>query len=150
MEAGACTCGLGLVRCGAFSEAVATLDWPIRLWVLWLTIAMVAAPLLLLIWRETRMTGLIVLASTVAVMVLMQVFFRQVGFVRLLGLPHLIVWGPLAVYLWLRLRGGIAARAPRAVLVVFLASILVSLAFDLADVIRYALGERASMAAGAR
>lgn len=127
-----------------FTEAVATQPDIIRLWVLWMTVAMVVVPLVLLGWQETRMTGWVVLASTVAVMVLMQALFQLVGFTRLLGLAHVIVWGPLAIWLARRL-GGIGARVPRVAIWVFLVTIGVSLVFDVMDVARYAAGDRASL-----
>lgn len=128
------------------SESIQTLPDAIRIWVLWLSVAMVATPAILLVWRETRRDGLVVLLSTVAVVVLMQLLYAQLGFVRLLGLPHLVVWTPLAIYLVIRLRRGMGPRLPRLATLVFLASIGVSLAFDYADVIRYAAGERGPIA----
>lgn len=128
-----------------FAEAVATLPDALRLWVLWLTVAMAATPLLLLIWRETRRLGAVIAAANVLVAVAMHALHAQIGFVRLLGLPHVAVWTPL---LWLcvaRLRRGVAAPVPRGALAVFAASIAVSLVFDYVDVARWLAGERAPM-----
>lgn len=52
---------------------------------------------------------------------------------------------PLAVYLAMRLREGIVPALPRIVIWIFLASILVSLAFDYTDLLRWLLGERGAM-----
>jgi len=132
----------------SFSEAVATMPDAIRLWVLWLTIVMVVAPVALMVDRTARREGLVVLVSTVAVMVSMQALHAAVGFVRLLGLPHVIVWTPLAVWLVRRLRVAPLSRPAQATIGVFLASILFSLVFDFADVARYLAGDRAPMAGG--
>ncbi|HKL45683.1 MAG TPA: hypothetical protein VJ906_05525 [Roseovarius sp.] len=128
-----------------FSDAVATLPAFLRLWVLWLTIVMIAVPLVLLAWRQTRRDGVVILAASVAVVVSMHWLYAQVGFVRLLGLPHVLIWTPLAVYLAMRLREGIVPAPPRIVIWIFLASILVSLAFDYTDLLRWLLGEREAM-----
>jgi len=130
----------------SFADAVQTMPVPLRLWVLWLTVAMVAAPVLLLPFRAARRDGVIVLASTVAVMVSMQALYGAVGFVRLLGLPHVVIWGPLAAWLAFRLRDGALPPPARAVMLVFLLTIGVSLVFDVIDVARWLAGDRASMA----
>jgi hypothetical protein len=129
----------------SFAEAVQTMSVPLRLWVLWLTVAMVMAPLVLLLFRGARRDGLVVLASTVAVMVSMQLFYQAVGFVRLLGLPHVAIWGPLAVWLAFRLGDDALPRPARVVLGVFLLTICVSLVFDVIDVVRWFAGDRDSM-----
>jgi len=128
-----------------FSDAVNTMPDAIRLWVLWLTIAMIVTPLILLIFRQTRRDGVVVALSSVAVIVSMQALYAQVGFVRLLGLPHVLIWTPLAIYLALRLWRAPLPRAAQAVIGVFLASIAVSLVFDYIDVVRYIAGDRAPM-----
>lgn len=106
---------------------------------------MIAVPLILLAWRQTRRDGLFILMASVAVVVSMHWLYAQVGFVRLLGLPHVMISTPLAVYLAMRLREGIVPALPRIVIWIFLASILVSLAFDYTDLLRWLLGERGAM-----
>jgi hypothetical protein len=127
------------------ADAIATQGDVLRFWVLWLTTVMLAAPLLLLVFRETRRDGIVGLAAALAVMVSMQWLYTQVGFVRLLGLPHVVIWTPLALYLLVRLRTGRMPAAARAVTWGLLVSIVVSLAFDYIDVIRWLLGERGSL-----
>ena len=64
------------------------------------------------------------------------------GYVRLLGLPHLIFWIPLVIYLILRVCRGTPIETPyRQVLYVLIGTLLISLAFDAQDVVRYLLGE---------
>lgn len=131
-----------------FADAIAGQGPVLRLWVLWLTIIMLAAPVVLLLFRGTRRDGVVGLAAAFAVMISMQWLYTQVGFVRLLGLPHVLIWTPLAIYLLVRLRTGRMPAPARAVTWVFLLSILVSLAFDYVDVIRWLLGERGALLAG--
>lgn len=130
------------------ADAVATQGPVLRLWVLWLLVIMLAAPAVLLLFRNTRVDGVIGLAAAFAIMISMQWLYAQVGFVRLLALPHVAVWTPLAIYLFLRLRGGRMPAVAKAVTWLFLLSILVSLAFDYADMIRWFLGERGSLLPG--
>ncbi len=69
--------------------------------------------------------------------------YATVGFVRLLGVVHVVLWTPLAFYLW-RQRDAWRMRetlAGKWVALLFV-TIVVSLAFDYADVIRYLAGER--------
>jgi hypothetical protein len=127
------------------ADAIATQGDVLRFWVLWLSTVMLAAPLLLLVFRDTRRDGIVGLAAALAVMVSMQWLYTQVGFVRLLGLPHVVIWTPLALYLLVRLRGGRMPALARVVTWALLLSIVVSLAFDYIDVIRWLLGERGSL-----
>ena len=131
----------------SFSEHVALTPVPVRLWVLWLTVAMVAAPVVLLLWRETRRTGLAVAAVNLANAAAMQALFAEAGFTRLLGLPHLVFWTPLLLLCVRRLQRGVAAAPPRVGLAAFAATVAVSLVFDAVDVARWLLGERAPMVA---
>lgn len=128
-----------------FQEALATQpDW-IRLWVLWLLLSANAMWIVLLIMPGARRDGLLILAVNVVMGFAMSALYEEIGYVRLLGLPHLIFWGPLLVYLALRLKRGAYDRIAGGVVAVGIVTLSVSLAIDLVDVIRYLLGERASM-----
>ena len=72
--------------------------------------------------------------------------YDQLGYVKLLGLPHILFWTPLAVYLFATFRKPQLTKAPKIIIALILATILISLAFDYTDVIRYALGERTPLA----
>lgn len=88
---------------------------------------------------EARWT-LVAMAFTFPSMIAL---YSIVGYVRLLGLIHVIFWTPLAIYLWRR-RGEWGSRehlADKWILLLF-ATILLSLAFDYSDLIRYLLGDR--------
>ncbi|SLN66960.1 hypothetical protein ROJ8625_03414 [Roseivivax jejudonensis] len=133
----------------SFADAVATLPDAVRLWVLWLTIMMVAAPLVLLIFGESRRAGAVILVANVAVAVAMHLLYARVGMVRLLGLPHLLIWGPLLVWLSGELRAVSWRIVPRVVAMIFALSIAVSLIFDAIDVVRWIYGDRGALTGAA-
>lgn len=103
----------------------------------------------LLFSKPTRRDSLLIVLSSVIIIIAMGWLFRQLGFVRLLGIVHLVVWTPLAIYFWKRLNDPAITAPFRQFIWVFLATISISLAFDTLDVIRYILGERASLVPGA-
>ncbi|PHR91337.1 MAG: hypothetical protein COA69_12565 [Robiginitomaculum sp.] len=85
-----------------------------------------------------------VLLSMLIVMPLMMLAYQYWGFEKILGIVHVVIWGPLMVYLWKRrqdwhVRQTISGKW----LVVLFCTIAVSLIFDVADVARYLLGHRA-------
>ena len=127
------------------SEAIATQGPALRIWVAWMGVAMVATPVILLAYKDSRRDGIVAAGALVANLMFMQWLYGQVGYVRLLGLPHVMIWTPLAAYLWLRLRQGDLPRLPRIAATVFLITMLISLVFDYVDVARWLLGDRASL-----
>ncbi len=66
----------------------------------------------------------------------------QLGYVRLLGLPHIVVWTPLVVFLLRQSRRAEMPAMARHILYVIVAAMIISLAFDYVDVARYLMGER--------
>ena len=117
----------------------------IQIWFYWLGIAIVATPIILAFSKPTRRDSLIVLLTNIAVIVSMGWLFRQIGYVRLLGIVHIILWTPLFIYLFRRAKNGEMKLLFRLVIWLFVATLAVSLTFDYIDVGRYLLGERASM-----
>ena len=117
----------------------------IRFWFYWLGYVIVATPLILAFSKATRRDALIVLLTNISVIVAMGWLYRQIGYVRLLGVVHVILWTPLFVYLFNRAKNGELTLAFRLVIWVFVATLAVSLAFDYVDVVRYLLGERDSI-----
>ena len=129
-----------------FDDYVALYPLWVRVWLNWMLVALALGSLVPLIFRGSRRDGLIVLVTNVAAVLLMNLLFAEVGFVRLLGVVHVVLWTPLAVYLWRRLRGGVSMHRIAAIaLWVFLVTIVISLGFDYVDVVRYLLGDRGSM-----
>lgn len=131
-----------------FSEAVAAQPQWLQLWLTWLGPAVVVIPVLLLFWGQTRYFALILLIATLAGIASILWLFNLQGYTRLLGLPHLIIWIPAMWFMIQALRGHLPV-IPRILMVVLLATITISLAFDIVDVARYVLGERGSMVPGA-
>ncbi len=118
----------------------------LQYWLIWLTIGSMALPVALLFWRSTRMAALAAIATGVGSELGIFWLFDRMGYVKLLGLPHIILWTPLAIYLaWLLKRSDIP-KWPRWIAMIVLATIVISLAFDYADALRYVLGERTPFA----
>jgi len=117
----------------------------IRIWFYWLGIAIVATPIILALSKATRRDALIVFLTNISVIVAMGWLFRQIGYVRLLGIVHVILWTPLFIYLLSRAKNGEMTLPFRLVIWIFVVTLAVSLAFDYVDVMRYLLGERDSM-----
>ena len=117
----------------------------IRFWFYWLGYVIVATPLILAFSKATRRDALIVLLTNISVIVAMGWLYRQIGYVRLLGIGHVFLWTPLFIYLFGRAKNGEMALPFRLVIWAFVATLAVSLAFDYVDVVRYLLGERDSM-----
>ncbi|OBY24659.1 hypothetical protein [Leisingera sp. JC1] len=123
-------------------EAIATQPLWVQIWVNILFLGAFVLPLALLIWKPSRLAGLVTVAASVLAAGGVYWLYGQLGYVRLLGLPHVILWTPLAVWLWRqRMRADMPVWPQRIILVVY-AVIAVSLAFDYVDVARYLLGER--------
>ena len=75
--------------------------------------------------------------------------YQQLGYVKLLGLAHIVAWTPLAIHLWFKLRSPHVTRAPRIIIGVVLATIMFSLVFDYVDAARYIAGDRTPLAVAA-
>ena len=103
---------------------------------------MAVLPLALLIWPQSRKVGVIAVAASILTGAAVYGMFRQMGYVKLLGLPHLLIWGPLAFYLFRKQAKDAMPIAARWIIRVILVTLLISLAFDVVDVLRYILGER--------
>jgi len=129
----------------SFEEAIATQPQWVQYWLNWMGLVIVATFATLLFSKTTRRDSVIILATMVAAYFSMIWLYQQLGFVRLLGVVHVILWTPLAIYLWNRLKNPEITTPFRQIIWLFLATITVSLMFDFADVVRYVLGERASM-----
>ncbi len=84
--------------------------------------------------------ALLVIALTMPTMLFL---FAQLGYVRLLGAVHVVFWSPFVIYLWRRRNSWrVKETLSGKWIVVLFITMIASLAFDYADVIRYALGER--------
>ena len=129
-----------------FNEAMFTLasGWQ-TVWLYWMSFAIIVTPLVLVFSKATRRDAVIVLLTNIAMLVGMGWVYEQMGYVRLLGIVHVILWTPLFVYLFLRAKNGEMPLLCRLVIWMFVATLAVSLVFDYTDAARYLLGERDSM-----
>ena len=118
----------------------------LSIWLPILLFGSILLPLSLLIWKETRVAAIIGLVASVLGMLGIGMMYERMGYVRLLGLPHIIFWTPLAFYFWNRIMSGELRQFPRIVMMVSLVIISISLAFDYVDVIRYIAGEKTPLA----
>jgi hypothetical protein len=112
----------------------------------WINILLLGAfilPLALLIWKQSRVAGLLTLLASAIAGMSINMLFNSMGYVKLLGLPHLVFWTPLLVFLYFQTKRPDMPAWPRRIMFVVMGVIAISLAFDFVDVARYILGERA-------
>lgn len=119
------------------SEGIDSMPVGWRLWIYWL-MAVNMASILFILRREGLITLLVWIANVVT-MTLMAEYF---GFVRLLGLSHLVWWIPLLIYLARRLRDIPLRTWLGRWIVVLMLTNSVSLVFDSIDVAGYLAGDR--------
>jgi len=130
----------------SLAEAMATEPLWLRTWIQVLIVANLGAVLFVVgrtdgRWR-VRPEPIAILVAFAAAGISMGALYEQVGYVRLLGLAHLVFWGP--VFAWtLLVRRGLHPR--RSAFGVYLRFYLViagiSLAIDALDVVRYLAGD---------
>ena len=120
-------------------------DGPQTFWLYWISFDIAITPLVLVFSKATRLDALIVFLTNLAMFVGMAWIYDQMGYVRMMGIVHVILWTPLLIYLFLRAKNGEMPLLCRLVMWMFAATLAVSLAFDYTDVVRYLLGERESM-----
>lgn len=126
-----------------FQEATAQLPTWVQIWLNILLLGAFILPLTLLIWKQTRVAAIItLLASGLAAFAIMSMY-DKIGLVRLLGLPHIILWTPLVIYLIKQSQRTDMPSAPKWIIRIISATIVISLVFDYYDVIRYFLGDTA-------
>jgi hypothetical protein len=121
-----------------FFKAVLRMPKP---WVAWLALLMIVNMVVPIFFIET-LEAQVVLATLLASAVLMMFIFAQKGFVRLLGLGH-VLWIPLLLWLSGRIDFTDASTGLDRWLVAITVLNGLSLVIDVVDVIRYAKGERA-------
>ncbi len=126
-----------------FSKGILRMSWPIKLWVTLLVVANGVVPLFFLQRIEAQAVLVVMLVGAT----LMSLFTGRFGFTRIVGLGH-ILWIPLLGWLAFRL-GQIPAEDAFGLWVrgVMLLNAL-SLVLDIADVVRYAAGDRKELVVG--
>lgn len=95
-------------------------------------------------WRP-RYEAIAIIAAFLMASQFMDYLYGQYGYVRLLGLAHIVFWTP--VYAWIFTHRKDYASAPYfyKFVIFYLVMAGISLTIDLIDVARYALGETGSM-----
>jgi len=91
-------------------------------------------------WR-VRLESLAILLSFVAAAVFMTWLYTQVGYVRPLGVAHLVFWSPVYVWVLLRRRALQSEGLFGKYVLRYLVVAGISLVIDLIDLIRYLLGD---------
>ena len=129
-----------------FNEAMFTLatGW-MTVWLYWMAFAIAVTPLVLIFSKATRLDAVIVFLTNLAMFIGMAWIYELMGYVRLMGIVHVILWTPLFIYLIYRARKGEMPLICRLAMWMFVATLAISLMFDYTDVMRYMLGERDSM-----
>ena len=128
------------------AEAMATEPLWLRAWIQLLIVAHLAAVLFVVgrvdgRWR-VRPEPIAILVGFVAAGVSMGALYEEVGYVRLLGLAHLVFWGPVFAWILLSRRQRHPLRSAfGAYLRFYLAIASISLAIDAIDVVRYLAGD---------
>jgi hypothetical protein len=127
------------------NEAIATEPTWLQAWVMVLVVVNLAA-LLFVIGRhdgrwQVRSEPIAIAVSFVAAGMFMGWLYEQVGYVRLLGLAHLVFWGPVWIWIFNR-RRAIGTQAWFGTYVrVYLVIAGASLVVDAVDVMRHLLGD---------
>jgi len=84
------------------------------------------------------------LTAWFANIIIILTLFGTFGYVRLLGLSHILVWTPLLIYLWRERKPFSEESLAGKYLYWFMFVALASLIFDYIDLVRYMLGDVAA------
>ncbi len=122
------------------SQAIGLQSTWVQYWLYVLIFSIVVLPLTLLIWRQTRISAIITIAASFLAGFGVSRIYDQLGYVKLLGLPHIVLWTPLAYYLFRQIKREDVTEWPRRIMMLVLAAFVLSLVFDYVDVLRYVLG----------
>ena len=125
-----------------FQDAVAHQPLWVRLWLVWFLFGVLVLPFALLIWKQSRIVVLAAIIADIPAGLGTAWIYQHMGYVKLLGLAHIFFWTPLAVYLYMQLKRSDLPQWPRWIITVVLVTLVISLAFDYTDALRYLLGER--------
>jgi len=123
-------------------EAIASQDAWIGIWTNVLLVCAIGLPLVLLIWEPSRVAGMVTALGTVVSGMAMNWLYGELGYVKLLGLPHIIIWVPVVWFLLAQARRTDMPAWPKRIMWVIITALCVSLVFDVVDVARYLLGAR--------
>ena len=111
-------------------------------WVKALGLFAFVLPLTLIFWKQSQIAGILTVTASIAGHIGLVKIYDRMGYVKLLGLPHIIFWTPLSAYLLIQILKPDMPIEPKAIMIIVLVVILISLIFDLVDLIRYISGNR--------
>jgi len=123
-------------------EAIALQPAWIGTWLMVLLACAFILPISLIFWKKTRIAGIITPIASFASAFLTGQLYNAFGYVKLLGLGHIVFWTPLVIYLIMLWRNGEVPKVPQIILSVVIGAILISLVFDYVDLAKYILGDR--------
>lgn len=131
----------------SLGDALATEPAWLQAWVM----AMVVSHLIAIVFVAGRSENrwfiryepLAILASFLLAAVFMNWLYGQIGYVRLLGVAHLVCWTPAWVWIAMRIRSVGLVSIFGKYLALYLVIAGVALVIDAVDVVRYLLGDGA-------
>ena len=127
------------------NEAIATEPMWLQLWVLVLVVTNLAALLFVVGRRDgafrVRPEPIVVVVAFVAAGAFMGWLYEQAGYVRLLGLAHVVFWGPAWVWILSRRKAIGTGDLFGKYVHLYLGIAGVSLVIDVIDVVRYLVGD---------
>lgn len=126
-------------------DAIATQSAFLQGWVMVL-VGTHLLSLLLLVYKEegkykVRYESLAIVFSFLLAGGFMSWLYEEIGYVRLLGLPHLIFWTPVFIWVLSRTLKGQYSTPFKQYAFLYLSVAGASLAIDTLDVLRYLLGD---------
>ena len=123
-------------------QRIFTMPFPWNVWVMLLGLVNLAGGL----YFFATLEGKFAIGAMMGAMMVMQFIFSKYGFVRLLGLGHILFWVPLLIWSVFRLRSWNDLPTDFRIWLVLVSTLnSVSLAIDFIDVWRYAKGEKEEM-----
>ena len=125
-----------------FEEATALQPAWVGIWLNILLFGAFILPVALLFWKQSRITAIVTLVASALSAAGVIWIFNELGYVKLMGLSHIIFWTPLVFFLFSKAKQPDMPAWPRRILWFVMVTIVISLAFDYVDVARYFLGER--------
>ena len=121
-------------------SAVAEAQPLVGYWMNWMMVIALAA--VFFVWKHVP--ARYALGSMFVIFPIALLIFNQTGEVHLIGIAHLLIWGPLAVYMYrICARGGVRKKSLYGIwFMLFFVTIVVSMLFDVRDVFLVLTGGR--------
>lgn len=129
---------------GVLMDGIMSMPLGWQAWVFWMMIVN-SASLFFLKHMEARFCLAVWIPNGITMMLLAE----QMGYVRLLGISHIVWWTPLIIYLFLRRKQFDLKTLAGKWIVVMLITNSLSLVVDYTDVARYIAGDREDQRPGA-